>query len=222
MLLKKTSFVLFLLPLFIALDAHAQFAVELSGSYDVQHGTYKLPTGLPFGQGNGFGYMAAVSMDLVHFLGITIGVKPAYEVQQFTSEQIDSLTLQTVANGGKEDVKMNLLSLDPYIRYSIPGTGGLFVQAAPSIKYVVSSTFHLTPGTAGMPANEVTVNPDTVVTLKNALYNAKGTIGYAFSLLGIGFEPSVSAAFPITDLSDISDAKNWSVTTLYLSLAVRL
>jgi hypothetical protein len=221
MLLKKSTFALLLLTLCFALPARAQFAIELSGSYDVQHGTYKLPTGTAFGEGSGFGYMGAISMDLIHFVGFTVGIKPAYEVQQFTSEQIDSLTMQTVANGGKEDVKINLLSLEPYIRYTIPGTDGLFIQASPSIKYVVSSTFHLTPGT-GVPANEVTINPDTEVTLKNALYNAKGTIGYAFSLLGIGFEPSVSAAFPITDLSDISDAKNWSVTTLYLSLAVRL
>src|ERR1051325_11343992 len=221
MRLKRSTFALLLLLTAFAHPARAQFAVELSGSYDVQHGTYKLPTGTPFSEGSGFGYMGAVSMDLIHFLGITIGVKPAYEVQQFSSDQIDSLTMKAVANGGKEDVKIDMLSLEPYIRYAIPGTGGLFVQASPSIKYVVSSTFRLTPG-AAMPQNEVNVNPDTEVTLNNALYNAKGTIGYAFSLLGIGIEPSASAAFPITDLSDISDAKNWSVTTVYLSLAVRL
>lgn len=203
------------IALFVATSAHAQFAIELSGSYDIQKGTYKAPCGCTFANGSGFGYMGAVSMDLVSLFGVTIGVKPGYEVQQFTSEEVDSATLAKISNGDKEDVTMKLLSFEPYIRYQIPTTHA-FIQIAPSIKYMLSSTFHHTGEL------ETGINPDSAITLKSALYNAKGTVGYSFTLLGIGLEPSVSAAFPITDLSDISDAKNWSVTTLYLSLAVRL
>jgi hypothetical protein len=216
----KCSLAIALVAMLFVSNARAQFAFELSGSYDVQHGTYKAPCGCTFANGSGFGYMAAASMDLVHFLGITIGVKPAYEVQQFTSEEIDSASLAAIQNGDKEEVKINLLSVEPFIRYDIPSTG-VFLQASPAFKYVLSSSFHHAAGSAAEEA-EVGFNPDSAITLKSALYNAKGTIGYSLSLLGISLEPSVSAAFPITNLSDISDAKNWAVTTLYLSLAVRL
>jgi hypothetical protein len=213
----KYSVAIALFVFLFSAKANAQFAFELSGSYNVQNGTYKAPCGCTMANGNGFGYMGAVSMDLIKILGVSIGIKPGYEVQQFTSEEVDSATLLKMANeNDQEEVKMNLLSVEPYVRIPIPATGGAFLQLAPNIKFVLSSTFHHTGEL------ETGFNPDSAITLKSALYNAKATAGYQLSLLGINIEPSVSAAFPITNLSDISDAKNWSVTTLYLSLGVRL
>src|ERR1051325_300286 len=127
MLMKSItwSVAIALIALLFVSNARAQFAVEVSGSYDIQNGTYIAPCGCTFANGNGIGYMGAVSMDLIHVIGITIGVKPAYEVQQFTSEEVDPETLAKEAMGDKEEIKMTLLSVEPYVRYDIPETGGL-------------------------------------------------------------------------------------------------
>jgi hypothetical protein len=214
--MKRSLYLLsIILVLSISPTARAQFAVEAGGSYDIQQGTFVAPCGCTFANGTGFGLMATAQFDLVSLLGVTIGIKSGLE-----QHNIHAKELTAAPYPDKEDVSITYLTIEPLVRVKIPTTD-IFVQVAPGLNYMLSSSFHHTTGTPEPDEPEL-ANPDTAMDLGALQFRAKATIGYKFSALGIGFEPAVSAAFPLSDLMDVTKNKTWHIATVYLSLGVRL
>ena len=193
------------------------WAVEVGPAYDLQKGSFIAPCGCTFANGSGLGWLGAISYDVVSFGGISIGARVGMDFQNFTSHETDSL-LRQIANGDQEQTRFTFLTIDPYIRARIPGSG-LFVQLAPGFEYLFSSSFMHVAG-AGSTEVDSSFNPSSPIDVHKTQVNAKLTAGYSFGLLGIALEPMVTASLPLTDLST-TNANNWHIAAWYASVALR-
>jgi len=201
-----------------SLSARAQFGAELGASYNIQNGSYLAPCGCTFAHGVGYGFLAAASLDLYKQMGFTFGIKAGAEQQRFTSAESVPDGLAKIANGDKEEIALTYLTFDPYARYTIRPLG-LFVQVSPNIGYLVSKKFHHAAGTAVEEGEEEpNIDPDTTMELRSVRYLARLGAGYEIELAGITLVPMISAGIPLSDLT-LVNAKDWRVTTIYLSLA---
>jgi hypothetical protein len=209
----KYTLLLLIIIVSIAGNARAQFGIEVGGSYNIQSGTFTAPCGCTMANGNGFGYFAGAQFNLISLAGFSVGVEPAYEVQQFTSEEVTPDSLQPVANGDNEQVTLPYLTLSPYLRYTFPV--GFFLQVAPGFKYLLTPSFEHTG------ADDGNISPTASMNVRAQRYDGKISIGYTIGLGSLSFSPTLSAAFPFTSVSEI-EANGWHVTTIYGSVIVGL
>jgi hypothetical protein len=199
-------------------SARAQLGAELGASYNIENGSYIAPCGCTFAHGVGYGFFGAASFDLVKLAGFTFGIKAGAEQQRFTSAESVPDGLAKIANGDQEEIALTYITFDPYARYTIRPLG-LFVQVSPSIGYLASKKFHHAAGTAVEEGEaEPAIDPDTTMELRSARYLARLGAGYEIELAGLTLAPMISAGIPLTDLT-LLNAKDWRVTTIYLSLA---
>jgi hypothetical protein len=193
------------------------WAVEVGPSYNIQKGTFIAPCSCTFADGTGLGLIGAVSYDVVSFGGVHIGLSTGVDLQKFTAKEVFPASLQQVLNGDQEEVKLAYITLDPYLRYKIPGTG-LFFQVSPGVDYLVSSNFsHIASADS---AGQTKIDLSSAFDVRKASYHAKLSAGYSIGFLGIALEPAIYVKEPLTDLS-VAGASGWHVTTLYASLAIR-
>ena len=195
------------------------WAVEVGPAYDLQKGTFIAPCGCTFSDGNGLGLIGAVSASFLSLGGVSIGLSTGVDIQKFTSNEIDPSSLLQIANGDQEEIKLAYVSLDPYIRFKVPGTG-LFFQVSPGVDYLISSSFNHIAGAVSEDDTTIKFNPTDAVDIHKASYHAKVSVGYSFGFAGIALEPSVYAKQPLSNLSAAA-ASEWHVTTLYAALAIR-
>jgi hypothetical protein len=214
----KRLFPLLAIVFFFTDAAHAQIGLEVGGSYNIQNGTFVAPCGCTFANGVGIGFTGAVPIDLISLLGITIGIEPGFESQSFKSSEVDPTTLAQIASGDRQSVNLAYLTVEPYLRYTIPHVG-LFLQVAPGWNYLLSSSFHHTIGGTSDDGSP-NYNADTTLSVRQTRYDAKLSAGYTIGLLGISIQPTVSVALPLTDLST-EQAANWHVTAIYFSVGLR-
>ena len=192
------------------------WAVEVGPSYDLQHGSFIAPCGCNFANGAGLGYVGAISYDVLNFAGISVGARVGMDMQNVTAHEADSL-LRQIAGGDQEQTRFTFLTIDPYIRARMPGSG-VFLQLAPGFEYLVTSSFNHIAGSGSH--DSLTVSPTSPVQVEKTQVMAKLTAGYSFGLFGVALEPMVTATLPLTDLST-TQASNWHISAWYASLAVR-
>lgn len=199
--------------LYCTTNANAQLAIEVGGSYNIQNGSFTAPCGCTMANGKGFGYFAGAQINLISFAGFAIGIEPAYEVQQYTSDEVTPDSLVPVANGDQEQVTMPYVSISPYSRYTFPF--GLFFQVFPGFKYL------LTPSFEHSGADDGGVSPTATITVSAQRYDGRVAVGYTIPLGPLSISPTLSAAFPFTSVSEI-EANGWHVTTIYGSVIIGL
>lgn len=211
----KYTLLSFVIIVCITSNAHAQFGIEVGGSYNIQSGSFTAPCGCTMANGSGFGYFAGAQLNLLSFGGFSIGVEPGYEVQQFQSEEVTPDSLVPVANGDHEAVTMPYITIAPYARYTFPV--GLYLQVSPGFKYLLTPSFEH----SGSGADDANISPSAAVDVRSQRYDGKVAIGYNIHLGSLSISPTISAAFPFTNVSEIQ-ANGWNVTTIYGSVVIGL
>ncbi|MDP4199541.1 MAG: outer membrane beta-barrel protein [Bacteroidota bacterium] len=202
--------------------SRAQWGVEAGVGYDIQGGTFTAPCACPYSDGSGYAVRGAVSYDVISLFGLSIGVMPGVDYKQFesahtwTNPNDPSFSIRDSAN-----ISQTYITFEPYVRYTIPVVG-VFVQAAPSAAYMVSSHFYQRKYNATI--DSVWQN-GPLENSANMRYSAHISAGYDFALLGLQVAPSITADLPLSQIYSV-DAKNvassyWGITTIYGSLAVR-
>src|SRR5438105_5591748 len=89
----------------LAHPARAQIGVELGIGQTTQHGSYIAPCGCTFANGTGIKILGGLPIDLFSFSNFTIGVKPGFDYDQFTSHEMEKDLSAQIANGDQEEIK---------------------------------------------------------------------------------------------------------------------
>ena len=201
--------------------ANSQWAFEAGASYNSQNGSFRAPCGCMFHGGNGVGFIAAVSYDLLSISEFTIGVEPGFDSKAFTSYEVPSDPL----NSDQINVQMRYITFGPYMRYQIHGSG-LFFQVTPEAEYLVSNSFQHISHPIPVPAEDVDSSMGDLRTMR---YAVSVSTGYKFDLLGLEIAPIFTVDLPLnnirpdvpldpfTDLG-LHGTSGWHITSFSLSL----
>src|SRR5581483_3468088 len=120
------------------LTAHGQ-GIELGGSYNIQNGSFRAPCGCTFLDGKGAGLLVGIPWNIISFMGLTVGLEPGFDFQQFHAYENPS----DPPSDDELLMQLRYLTLQPYVRLQFPHSH-FFVQAAPQAGYLLSNTFEHT------------------------------------------------------------------------------
>ena len=209
-MVKHSVFIGLLFAFGIPRALFSQWSAEFGVTYNSQSGSFQAPCLCTFSNGDGVGYHAALTYDVISFWGLSLGLKPGVEVQNFTS------TSNWKNEQAQQKVSLDYFSIGPYLRYTVPALS-IFVEAEPEAQYVIGSSYQRIPQYDGE-------SPDTSLDARSQRYAAAFSVGYRFHFLLLDVSPMLTADIPLNELrSEVwgqEHASDWKVSMYTASLVI--
>jgi hypothetical protein len=207
--------------LLYAVPAHSQWTIQAGASYNIQDGSFRAPCGCKFQNGNGVGFIAAASYDIVTMGRFTVGVEPGFDLKAVIAYEYPDDPL----NSDQINVQMRYITFGPYVRYQIHGSG-LFFQVTPEAEYLVSNSFQHISHPTPVPAEDVDSSMGDLRTMR---YAVSVSTGYKFDFLGLEIAPMFTVNLPLNNIRPdvplvpftdpgLHGASGWRITSIYVSL----